>query len=134
MRKIALNILIAFLTLCFLNFGSIADDSSNETELNFFAGNLVGCTILTEDGSPKNVISVHSPAWPVNKDRLANVDVSDVKLKYNPDVWCTEILWAALKHTMADSSRQWIGGGDFNSSETFDYLWKMGLVGATEKF
>ena len=27
---------------------------------------------------------------------------------------------------MADSSRQWIVGGDFNSSETFDYLWKDG--------
>ena len=94
------------------------------SELNFFAGNLVGCTILTEDGSPKNVISVHSPAWPINKDRLANVDVSDVKLKYHTDVWCTEILWAALKHTMADSSQQWIVGGDFNSSETFD--WKDG--------
>ena len=38
MRKIALNILIAFLTLCFVNFGSIADDTSNETELNFFTG------------------------------------------------------------------------------------------------
>ena len=38
MRKIALNILIAFLSLCFVNFASIADDTSNETELNFFTG------------------------------------------------------------------------------------------------
>ena len=38
MRKIASNILIAFLTLCFANFTSIADDTSNETELNFFTG------------------------------------------------------------------------------------------------
>ena len=44
MRKIASSIFIVFLTLCFVNFGSIADDglnetdSSNETELNFFTG------------------------------------------------------------------------------------------------
>ena len=44
MRKIASNIFIVLLTLCFVNFGSIADDglnetdSSNETELNFFTG------------------------------------------------------------------------------------------------
>ena len=44
MRKIVSNILIALLTLCYLNFESIADDnsnktvSSNETELNFYTG------------------------------------------------------------------------------------------------
>ena len=44
MRKIASNILITLLTLCLVNFASIADDSSNETvnsnetELNFFTG------------------------------------------------------------------------------------------------
>ena len=44
MRKIASSIFIVLLTLCFVNFGSIADDglnetdSSNETEFNFFTG------------------------------------------------------------------------------------------------
>ena len=44
MRKIVSSIFIVLLTLCFVNFGSIADDglnetdSSNETELNFFSG------------------------------------------------------------------------------------------------
>ena len=44
MRKIASSIFIVLLTLCFVNFGSIADEglneteSSNETELNFFTG------------------------------------------------------------------------------------------------
>ena len=44
MRKIASSIVIVLLTLCFANFGSIAEDSlnetnsSNETELNFFTG------------------------------------------------------------------------------------------------
>ena len=44
MRKIAASIVITLLTLCFVNFESIAEDSlnetvsSNETELNFFTG------------------------------------------------------------------------------------------------
>ena len=44
MRKIASSIVIALLTLCFVSFESIAEDSlnetdsSNETELNFFTG------------------------------------------------------------------------------------------------
>ena len=38
MRKIASSIVIALLTLCFVNFESIAEDSLNETELNFFTG------------------------------------------------------------------------------------------------
>ena len=38
MRKIAPSILVVLLTLCFANFGSIADDSTNETELNIFTG------------------------------------------------------------------------------------------------
>jgi hypothetical protein len=44
MRKIVSSIVITLLTLCFVNFESIAEDSlnetvsSNETELNFFTG------------------------------------------------------------------------------------------------
>ena len=38
MRKIALNILIALLTWCFANFGSIADETPKETEINVFTG------------------------------------------------------------------------------------------------
>ena len=38
MRKIALNILITLLTWCFVNFGSIADETPKETEINIFTG------------------------------------------------------------------------------------------------
>jgi len=38
MRKIALNTLIAFAIMCSLTFGSLADDNTNETELNVFTG------------------------------------------------------------------------------------------------
>ena len=38
MRKIASIILIAFINLCLINFESIAENKSNETELNIFTG------------------------------------------------------------------------------------------------
>ena len=66
-------------------------------ELDFFKGNFIGCTVQFSNQEQLNVVSVYSPAWPVNKDRLQGIDVSQVKLKLNPDVWATEILWAALR-------------------------------------
>lgn len=61
-------------------------------ELDFFKGNLMSCIIQLPDQEPINVVSVYSPAWPVDKDRLNGIDVSHVKLKSNPDVWVTEII------------------------------------------
>jgi len=93
-------------------------------ELEFFAGNLIGCTVKPLDRDPLNVISVYSPAWPVNRDRLRGIDVSWIKLAgTNPDVWGTDILWGALKNTALIDS-EWVIGGDFNSSETFDCDWQ----------
>jgi len=93
-------------------------------ELDFFKGNFIGCTTQCPNQDKLNIISVYSPAWPVNKDRLQGIDVSEIKLKLNPDVWATEILWAALKNAELKNS-YWIVGGDFNSSETFDKEWQI---------
>jgi len=38
MRKIILSIVIALLAVCSVNFVSTADEISNETEFNVFAG------------------------------------------------------------------------------------------------
>lgn len=92
-------------------------------ELEFFKGNFISCTVLPQNQEPLNVVSVYSPAWPVDKDRLKGIDVSPVKLKSNPEVWVTEIIWSALKNTIS-SNENWIVGGDYNSSETFDKDWQ----------
>ncbi len=93
-------------------------------ELEFFKGNLISCVIQFPNQEPINVVSVYSPAWPVDKDRLLGIDVSQVKLKSNPDVWVTEILWSSLKKSEIKNTN-WIVGGDFNSSETFDRDWQI---------
>ena len=38
MKKIISNILITFLTVCFFNFSSLAEDNSKQTEINLFTG------------------------------------------------------------------------------------------------
>lgn len=92
-------------------------------ELEFFKGNFIACKVELQNHKKFNVVSVYSPAWPVDKNRLKEIDVSPVKLKENPDVWATEIIWSALKNTIANNE-SWIVGGDYNSSETFDKEWQ----------
>lgn len=93
-------------------------------ELEFFKGNFVSCTVQMKDQGSFSVISVYSPAWPVNKERLNQIDVSRIKsASTNPDVWGTDILWDALRNT-AGNDAEWVVGGDFNSSETFDCDWQ----------
>ena len=76
-------------------------------------------------------MSVYSPAWPVNPIRLKDVDVSPVKLPQNPDVWGTELMWAALYNEQRGEI-PWAVAGDLNSSITFDTLWGDGPRGNQE--
>ena len=92
-------------------------------ELEFFKGNLISCRVQPKDRQPLIVVSVYSPAWAVGRERLKEVDVSQVKTKVNPDVWVTDILWAALQNTISGNDT-WVVGGDCNSCETFDADWQ----------
>ena len=100
-------------------------------ELLFFQGNLVAHAV-TVLGQEYRVLSVYSPAWPVDPERLREVDVEPVKLKLNPKVWITELLWAALLDRDTADASPWVVGGDLNASETFDYMWPGGPRGNRE--
>jgi len=92
-------------------------------ELDFFKGNLVCCRVQPVNHSPVTVVSVYSPAWPINADRLEGVDVSQISTKTSGEVWCADVLWAGLQKAITNSET-WVVGGDFNSSETFDVAWQ----------
>ena len=100
-------------------------------ELTIFSGNLVARQIKLAKGKLLKVISVYSPAWPVNRERLNGIDTTGVRLTLNPDVWVCDLLWASLKQLQPDPIEPWIIGGDFNLSETFD-LWRGGPRGNRE--
>lgn len=100
-----------------------------QEELARFSGNLLACR--TEVCNlPLTVVSVHSPAWPIDAERLAPHDVSVIKLKQNPRLWVTELLWAAVRDR--DRDEAWLVGGDLNASETFDTMWRGGPRGNRE--
>jgi exonuclease III len=92
-------------------------------ELDFFKGNLVSCRVQSINRLPITVVSVYSPAWPINADSLEGVDVSQISTKMSGAVWCADTLWAGLQKAITDSET-WVVGGDFNSSETFDVEWQ----------
>lgn len=88
-------------------------------EIERFKGNLVAAKIVLDSGFEANVISVYSPAWSINKERWQDKDISNIKLKNNPELWLTEILYAGLLNENINNNA-WIVGGDLNSSLTFD--------------
>ncbi len=101
-------------------------------EFEHFKGNLLAHHVSVR-GHEYRVLSVYSPAWPVDPERLRGVDVEPVKLKLNPKVWVTELLWAALLDSYdADHPLPWVVGGDLNASETFDTMWAGGPRGNRE--
>jgi hypothetical protein len=100
-------------------------------ELAGFAGNLVAYEILPSEGATVTAVSVYSPAWPVARTRLAGIDTSRVQLTQNRDVWVSDVLWASLLPSGLTERGNWIIGGDFNLSETFD-LWSGGPRGNAE--
>jgi exonuclease III len=102
-----------------------------QRELEWFTGNLVGCTVKINGLGLTNLISVYSPAWPVDRTRIANEDTTKVKLKLNDDVWVADLLRCYLSETFRTQKTQWIVAGDFNLSETFD-SWPGGPRGNRE--
>lgn len=83
-------------------------------------GWILGCEVIHDNGERFRVVSVHSPFFPIPREVLTDVDVSSIKLKNNPDVWFTEILWGLLRKASIADDTSWIVGGDFNSSVKFD--------------
>ena len=83
-------------------------------------GWIVECETIPDNAEPLRLVSVHSPAWPIPKDTLNDIDISPIQLENNPDLWFTEILWSLLRNENFGDNVQWIVGGDFNTSVLFD--------------
>jgi exonuclease III len=84
--------------------------------LEKYKGNIVAKKVLVKDREI-NLINVYSPAWPIQVS--SNIDLKDIKLENNNKLWLADILKYALKNI--NQNDNWIIGGDFNLSETFDY-------------
>ena len=78
------------------------------------------CEVVDDPGTRYRVVSVHSPAFAVPRKEIDNADFEAIKLKNNPKLWFTEILWSFLRSANLGDDTNWIVGGDFNSSVRFD--------------
>lgn len=63
------------------------------------------------------VASLHNPAFPIEKARLAGIDIANMKLKRNPDLWFLDALLFFLKPILGSG---FLLGGDFNASRLLD--------------
>jgi exonuclease III len=101
-------------------------------ELKNYSGNIIPAQVSLNSGDVFRVVSVYSPAWPIfDREKLKEIDATTIQLKNNRDLWATEILWAALQNENT-TDVPWIVAGDFNSSVTFDTMWKGGPHGNQE--
>ena len=65
---------------------------------------------------PTTFYSVHSPSYAIERTRLRGVDIAAMKLKNNPDLWFTDVLFFFLRNRMNGL----VVGGDFNASRLLD--------------
>src|SRR4051794_31069425 len=100
-----------------------------ERELENFKEFFTAKWVTLQNGISLKVLSVYSPAFPIDRTRLKGIDTTGIQLTQNSDVWVTELLYATLKSMRITPEDLFIVGGDLNSSETFDYLWRGGPRG-----
>ena len=98
-----------------------------DAQLKHFAPNLLAHRVTPAGGASLIVIGVYSPAWPVDRAAYRGLDVSDVKLPENPEIWVSDLLVSALRDSVSPSQAS-VVAGDFNACETFD-SWKNGPRG-----
>lgn len=99
-------------------------------ELDFFKGNIIPLELISPENELINIVCVYSPAWTINPNRYSGKNIDDIKLTLNNRIWAFDILHSWLKEK--ECKLNWIVAGDFNTSETFDYVWKGGPIGSLE--
>ena len=100
-------------------------------QIDFFSGNFL-CGVTNINGNKINLISVYSPAWIVDTEKIPQEDLKGIKLELSKSLWPTEILQNGLEHEEISIENNWVISGDFNNSSTFDILWPGGPKGCQE--
>lgn len=78
---------------------------------------LVGGRLQSDEHGDLVFFSHHNPAFPIDRNLLKGVDVSEIKLTLNRDVWLLDVVFHFLREEL---SSPLIIGGDFNTSLLLD--------------
>jgi exonuclease III len=90
-----------------------------ESLLRQFRGQAVGAVVDLPGWGETVVVSVHSPARTIPLSEFHPEILPVIKLKLNPKVWRADVIYGALRK-LPDVARNYIFGGDFNTSRLFD--------------
>lgn len=92
------------------------------TALEYFTANLPAYSVELLDGTQLKTVCVYCPAWRIDDlPQFGGVDLTSIRLPHGRGVWVSDLLRAWLSQCHPDPQEQWVIGGDFNSSETFDH-------------
>jgi hypothetical protein len=78
-------------------------------EIKKFKGNLLLYSTKW-NGNILNLVSIYSPAWPLNSNLLYQEQINSVKLTQNEKLWLADLLWYALKCNINPNEYYIIGG------------------------
>ena len=98
-------------------------------ELEAYGEYFTAKAVTLHCGITLKVLSVYSPAFPIDPARMKEIDTTGIQLTQSRDVWATELMWAALRSMHIANEEAFIVAGDLNSSETFD----LSLAGWSER-
>lgn len=96
---------------------ALGDDAPDICSAARLQGWCIPASISLPDGSSALVISIHNPAFPIERDLVAGRDLLGIKLALNPDVWLLDVITHFLEHRLVEPL---IIGGDFNCSRLLD--------------
>ena len=122
----------SFGTAIFIKGGSLevipflAKEAWVNNELTRLQGNILPVTITLPNGKNINIVNVYSPAWPIDRKRLAGINLDYLKSELTKDIWAIDLVQAVLRNQDLEET-DWILGGDLNSSVTFDTKFPVGL-------
>jgi exonuclease III len=89
-------------------------------ELENWQDHFTAKRVSLPSGVALKILSVYSPAFPIDPARMQEVDTTGIQLTQSPDVWGTELLWATLRSMDIANEDPLVVAGDLNSCETLD--------------
>lgn len=96
------------------SLGAEAQSLCSATRLDSWC---VGGDIAINGNDVLRVFSIHNPAFPIDRKLLKGVDISDLKLTLNRDLWLQDVIFYFLRRELGSPL---VVGGDFNTSRLLD--------------
>lgn len=96
---------------------TLGEHAPQECSATRLRGWCVPAHVSLPDGSSALFISIHNPAFPIERDLVKDCDLTGIQLTLNSDVWLLDVVSHFLTHQLGEPL---LVGGDFNCSRLLD--------------